>query len=611
MRTHKITYQAPLRDMRFLLWEHFRLQDSPAAASAEDRALLESSLASAVAYAEGPLARSYRETDEQEAWLDEAGRVVLPESYPALLEEYRGIWETWRKGRTPPPLLQNLLVETFMSGNASFMTYVGFSQPALALLGAHGSQELNDLYRPALESLDATACLCITEQEAGSDLSRIKTLGLRQEAGHHLMTGHKWLISAGSHEMTGNIYYFVLCRTDPAQTGMVGLSCFLVPRYRLDEAGKPSVDNGLRTREVVSKMGFKGCANTLLTFGEEVETHGFLLGELEGRGLQQLMMMMKPARISTGIFALGLASCAYETALAYSRQRIQGKKFDQSMSARAPSLPIAEHPDVRRMRLEMAAHTMGCRAMLARLGHDQAVLDDPEASPEAKRRAEDVSEVLLPLVKAYNSDVAWRVCETAIQTMGGVGYTRDYPAQQNARDCKVLSIWEGTNHIQSLFLLRDKLGLCLRPQRLHALLELVGISMAEAEGLTELRAGVAALEEAKAALLEATAAIGERVRRGAMNDVPEFAVEYQAALGDLVCGWLLLEAAVIALRALPKAGPEDVEFYRLKIDAARHFLTRMLPRGAASARAVAAGLAQTEAAPKAASAAAPDLAVAE
>lgn len=293
------------------------------------------------------------------------------------------------------------------------------------------------------------------------------------------------------------MYYFVLARTDPAQTGMVGLSCFLVPRYRLDADGRPSIDNGIRTREVVQKMGFRGCANTLLTFGEEVPTEAYLLGEFEGRGLQQLMVMMKPARISTGIFALGLASLAYETAHAYAQTRVQGKQFDQSMSARAPSLPIAEHPDVRRMRLEMAGYTMGCRALIARLGHDETVLADATADPQARKTAEDLAEVLLPLVKAYTSDSAWRVCETAIQTMGGAGYTRDYPAQQAARDCKVLSIWEGTNHIQSLFLLRDKLGLCLRSQRLDTVFGEINTSKAAAQDIPALARAVLGLTPPK------------------------------------------------------------------------------------------------------------------
>jgi len=588
---HKITYKAPIRDIAFLLWEQFRLQDDPRFGSAAAREAIEANLAMARNYSEGPLAQSYRETDEQEAWLNEAGRVVLPDSYPKLLAAYREIWANWQagsaQGMAPPPILQNLLVEMFMSGNASFMTYVGFSQPALSLLGTHGSAALNAAFRPALESLDATACLCLTEQDAGSDLSRIRTLATKQEAGHYLMTGHKWLISAGSHELTDNIYYFVLCRTDPNQTGMVGLSCFLVPRYRLDAEGRPCIDNGIRIRQVVQKMGFKGCANTLLTFGEDVATEAYLLGEMEGRGLQQLLMMMKPARISTGIFALGLASCAYETAVEYSHQRIQGKKFDQSMSARAPSLLIAEHPDVHRMRLEMAGYTMGCRSLLARLGHDEAILADAGASADARRVAEDVSEVLLPLVKAYHSDTAWRVCETAIQTMGGVGYTRDYPAQQAARDCKVLSIWEGTNHIQALFLLRDKLGLCLRSHRLDTLIAQVRATQGQAAGVAELATGSAMLDEAEQALRAATAAIGDKVRRGQMNDVPEVAVELQAALGDYVCGWQLLEAAVISAAALPAATAEDVDFYRFKMDVAHHFLNRILPRGTATAHAIA------------------------
>jgi acyl-CoA dehydrogenase len=592
---HKLTYQAPLRDMNFLLWEQFRIQDTLGFSSPESHEFITLNLQQAQAFSEGPLARSYRESDEQEAFLTKAGTVQLPDSYPVLMVAYREIWARWMNAAAnelmPPPILQNMMVEMFMSGNASFMTYVGFSQPGLSLLGAHGSAELNALYCPALEDLNATACLCITELEAGSDLTRLRTLALRQEDGSYRMSGHKWLISAGSHELTDNIYYFVLCRTDPALTGMVGLSCFLVPRYRFDADGCPSVDNGIRVREVVQKMGFKGCANTLITFSEEVPTEGYLLGEVEGRGLQQLMMMMKPARISTGIFALGLASSAYETAYAYSLQRVQGKRFDQSMSARAPSLLIAEHPDVRRMRLEMAAYTTGCRALLARLGYCQSIENDPQATVEARRAAIDISEVLLPLVKAYNSDSAWRVCETAIQTMGGVGFTRDYPAQQNARDCKVLSIWEGTNHIQALFLLRDKLGMCMRLQRLEVLLAEIESVVVRAESDGRFARQVTVVRDACETVMAAAQAIGQRVRIQ-MNDVSEFAVEFQSSLGDLVIAWHLLEAGVIARKALDadNVAAEDAEFYAFKVETASFFVRRLLPRGIATARAIAAEL---------------------
>lgn len=587
---HKLTYAAPARDMDFLLWEQFRIHETLGLDSAEQRDIIQTNMANARAWAEGPLAQSYKETDEQEACLAD-GKVVLPDSYPGLYQGFSEMWTQWQdgaaQGTAMPPIVQNLIIEMFMAGNASFMTYVGFSQPARSLLRAHGSDDLNATYGPALQDMRATACLCITEKGAGSDLSKLAALATKQDDGRYLLTGHKWLISAGSHEMTDNIYYFVLARTDPKQTGMAGLSCFLVPRYRIDEGGAHSIDNGIRVNEVVTKMGFKGCANTHLLFGEDgVETQAFLLGRMEGTGLQQLMMMMKPARISTGIFALGLASSAHETSVAYSQQRVQGKRFDQAMSARAPSLPIAEHPDVRRMRLDMAAYTSGCRAMIARLGLYQSFEDDPSQPEDLRRAADDISEVLLPIVKAYTSDKAWVVCETAIQTHGGVGFTRDYPAQQNARDCKVLSIWEGTNHIQALFLFRDKLGMCVQPKRLNTLRAAIEDTLARAEATGALDKDVRNLRDALAALGDATAAARDCVRYQRMNDVPQFAVELQAALGDIVIAWHLLEAAEIALKALASSDA-DAAFYADKVDIARHFLRRRLPQSAASLRAIA------------------------
>ena len=158
------------------------------------------------------------------------------------------------------------------------------------------------------------------------------------------------------------------------------MSCFLVPRNRIDDAGAPSIDNGIRVEQGRRENGLQRVREHAFwsLVKTAFKTEAFLLGTMEGTGLQQLMMMMKPARISTGIFALGLASSAHETSVAYSQQRIQGKRFDQAMSARAPSLPIAEHPDVRRMRLDMAAYTSGCRAMIARLGFYQSIEDDTE-----------------------------------------------------------------------------------------------------------------------------------------------------------------------------------------------------------------------------------------
>jgi acyl-CoA dehydrogenase len=584
---HRILYEAPQREMSFLLWEQLRLQDAAHLNDRHARESIEERVAKVRAFAEGPMTRSYAESDEQEAHLDAAGVVRTPASFGALLEHYREIWTASGGpiGGTPgieSEVVQNLIIEMLVGSNPSFVTYVGFNVPAQTLLNAYGSDDLKDRYGPALRTLEASACLCITEKAAGSDLTQIACIARKQKSGVYLMTGHKWLISAGMHELTPNIYYFILARTGEEKTGMLGLSCFLVPRYLFDAKGKPTIDNGVRCREVVRKMGLRGCANTHLEFSQEHPTQAFLLGELEGRGLQQLMLMMTPARISTGIYALGLAASACDSARRYAEARIQGKQFDQSMSNRAPSLPISAHPDVRRMRLDMLSVTNGARALIARLGLCQAHVRQAKPGSDEARVAGDLLDILLPIVKAYTSDQAWRVTEQAIQTFGGAGYLRDFPVEQNARDCKVLSIWEGTNHIQSLFLVRDKLGLCLRPQKLDTLVDEIASVVTRLTAVGGFRKEIRQIAHALAALKEAAESIGACVRQGGMNQVPGYSCEFQNGLAEITIAWQLLEAAGVAQEACKEGLSDAAEraFYDEKIDTARYFLNRRLPQAA-------------------------------
>jgi len=586
---HRILYKAPKREMDFLLWEQLRIHQTLGLSSDQHRSAISSSLELAREFAEGPMAQSYAETDEQEAHLDHQGVVCTPASFPALMRRYREIWGSWQahadEGRKPlPEIAQNLIIEMLVGSNPSFVTYVGFNGPAQTLLNTYGSDDLRRRYGPALATLSASACLCLTEKAAGSDLNLLSSVCRRQDSGVYHLTGHKWLISAGMHELTDNIYYFVLARTDAEATGMMGLSCFLVPRYRLDAEGRPAIDNGVRCREVVRKMGLRGCANTLLEFGQEVPSEAYLLGETEGRGLQQLMLMMTPARISTGIYALGLAASACETARIYAAQRIQGKKFDQSMSGKATSQPICQHPDVKRMRLDMLSVTTGCRAMIARLGFYQAQLRTMALAPERAQVATDILDILLPIVKAYTSDQAWRVTETAIQTLGGIGYLRDYPVEQNARDCKILSIWEGTNHIQSLFLIRDKLGLCLRNAKLDSLIGEVSATLDVLAGMGGFSRETEHMKAAVSALRGAAEMIGNAVRQGGMNSVPEFSCEFQTGLAEIAVAWQLLDAAGVAQSALAHhvADPDERAYYEEKVEAARYFVRRRLTQSSAS-----------------------------
>lgn len=576
-------YQAPLADLRFVIWEQNRFEENLTIDYPHlTRASIDQVLEEAAAFAQGLLAASYQQADRQACWMDEQGQVHVPESYPSLLAAFR---QTWAERLRPqdqgglglPPLIQYAVLEMFMGAHPAFMTYVGFNGPAIQLLTRYGTPEQLAEYRPPLSEFRWTSCLCITEAEAGSDLSRLVTQAERQSDGRYLIRGEKRFISAGMHSLADNILYFVLARVNGGPQGMLGLSCFIVPQF---DRGN---DNQVRCREVVQKMGLKGCANTHLQFGETGPCYGYLMGGKENIGLVQLLSMMTPARISTGIYALGMASSAYLNALDYARNRVQGKQFDRAMSSSAPSLPIIAHPDIRRMLSKMKAQTEGCRALLGKLG--KAETDYRSALHRGEKTAAEQHlaffELLTPLVKAYCSHEAWNVAENAIQVLGGNGYLSQYPVEQYARDCKVLSIWEGTNHIQAQFLLRDKLGMGL--QETHAMRELrtrLNAFIAQAQHEAELAPLMQALLDMLQTLESTLAELGEVVRQGELLSVPACANVMLEIVAELITGWCLVEAAYYARTST------DPVLRAGKLATARYFIFMVLPLSRAKAQQV-------------------------
>lgn len=542
-------YLAPLDDIRFVIWQQNQTEtclksDYPWLTRERVDTLLEE----AANFASNVLSASYQEADRQECFLDAAGEVQVPECYRALLVRFREEWGVRLKpyeqgGLGLPPLIQYAVLEMFMGAHPAFMTYVGFNGPALQLLTRFGTAQQLERYGPPLAEYRWTSSLCITEAEAGSDLSRITAQAERQEDGRYLIRGEKRFISAGMHSLTENMVWFVLARIKDGPSGVLGLSCFIVPRF---DGGK---DNQVRCSEVVRKMGLKGCANTHLRFGEQGPCYGYLMGERENIGLVQLLSMMTPARISTGIYALGMASSAYLNALNYACRRIQGKQFDRAMSAQAPSLPIVSHPDVQRMLSEMKMLTEGCRALLGKLGMAETRYLIAKAREEEQEARQELAffELLTPLVKAYCSNNAWTVAENAIQVLGGNGYLSAFPVEQYARDCKILSIWEGTNHIQAQFLLRDKLGMGLRDT--HGLQELnqrISAFITQARKQPALSAMADKLGQAQSVMKSTLLEMGDYVRKGQMLAVPACANIMMEIVAEVIIGWCLIEAADIA-----------------------------------------------------------------
>jgi acyl-CoA dehydrogenase len=573
--------------MRFLLWEQNRIEETILPAYPHlTRAEIDAVLYEASDFAENTLGACYQLADEEECWLDKEGGVHIPSCYSGLLQAFRSRWGKILRphdhgGLGLPPVVQYMVLELFMGAHPAFMTYVGFNGPALQLLARSGTPEQVRQFSGALSEFLWSACLCITEVDAGSDLSRISATAYKQGDGSYLLEGEKRFISAGMHELTANIIYFVLARCVNGPKGMMGLSCFIVPRYLVDAHGQVAGDNHVRCHEVVAKMGLKGCANTHLRFGASGPCQGLLLGGRENVGLLQLLSMMNPARISTGIYALGMAGSAYLHSLHYAKHRVQGKRFDLSLSPAAVSLPIIEHPDIQRMLLHMKAVTEGCRALVARLGMAESVV--------ATDQERALMDLFTPLVKAYCSDQAWRVAELAIQIHGGNGYLRRYPIEQYARDCKVLAIWEGTNHIQAQFLLRDRLGMGVRATKFsnafRAVFELALVNLCENSALAN---EVEELKKTYGTWNSSLAYLGSLVRQGHMLVVPAGANTFLEMTAELVIGWQLLEAAACAYKVLNTRGenPAEHEFYDGKVAVARFFIGTVLPLTQAKERAL-------------------------
>jgi len=584
-------YKAPLRDIQFLLWEQKKVQDTILPHYSKwTKEKIDQLLQEAAHFSENVLGSTYKIADEQECWQDERGAVHIPDGYDMLLKEFKEKWAYLFHPSAEvglPHIVHYLLLEMFLGANPSFMPYIGFNSLAVELLLTYGTKAQQNLYNERLYSYDWSSCLCTTEADAGSDLSRLTMMATKQDDGTYLLEGEKRFISAGMHDLTDNIVYFVLARTHDAPAGMAGLSCFIINRYGLDNKGKATIDNHVRCEEVVSKMGLKGLANTHLSFGKNGKCHAMLLGETEHIGLTQLIKkMMTPARVSTGIYALGMASSAYLNAFNYAHQRIQGKRFDLSMSARAPSLAIAEHPDVQRMLLEMKASTEGCRALIATLGTlesthkiktSKAGIELPKGSVSNEMALFDI---FSPVIKAYCSDQSWKTAETAIQVYGGNGYLRKYPAEQYARDCKILSIWEGTNHMQAQFLLRDKLGMGLSETKYLKVLDdslQMAITVFEQQGNWQRECHL--LKESYIGFRTALQHLGAKVRTGGILAVPASANIVLDMLAEILTAWQLLDAANCAQQqcTLLSKDDNDYDFYQNKINAALFFINTTLP----------------------------------
>ena len=590
LSSHTSSFRVDERDLHFQLFNVLAVDktilDTPAFRHV-DKDMCIKALDVAIGFAREYLGRSHQAADKSGCQRVSSTEVRVPDVYRAVWRQFReiglcGISAPIELGGFGTPYVINQAVYSVLYGaDPAFCVYPGFNVGAIYLLKRYGTEQQQRDFCQALATPTMTASMVMSEPEVGSDVGAIRTRAVREEDGRYRIEGNKIFISSGMHDLTDNIVYFVLARVDGAPQGTQGLSCFIVTKQRLKDDGSPGEFNHVSCGAVEKKMGLRGNATVQLSFGQDGPCYGTLLGGNENMGLSQLMMLMNLARVATGTYALGIASSAYYAAVDYAGKRVQGASIRSIAAAQAQRLPIIEHLDVKRMLLDMKAKVEGMRSLVlkAALYSSRAMTlqHGSEETRALRRRYEVLADLFTPVVKAYCSDNAWLVCETAIQVHGGYGYISDFPVEQYCRDVKIMSIWEGTNYMQAADLIRSKLSLGKPSRAFTFLKEEVAEALAATRDYPELAEQSDLLAEAFAQIERALSNFGRWLSAGEMEQIYLMATRFLHAFGDVVVGWLLLENATAALRAMREGDRQfDADFCNGKLYAMRFFYRNTL-----------------------------------
>jgi len=468
----------------------------------------------------------------------------------------------------------------FSAGNTSASMYLSGAWGAAHLIDMFGDEDLKNKYMRKLYAGEWGGTMALTEPDVGTSLGDIRTTAVKAPSGdHYLLRGVKRFISSGDHDLTPNIIHPVLAKIEGATPGVKGLSLFIVPKYRLDRDGNPAEFNDVMTAGVEHKMGLKGQTTATLNFGEKGDCHAWLVGEPES-GLQYMFQLMNHARIFTGIQAVSGASVAYQCALQYAQERLQGREIT-NRDPESPQIAIINHPDVRQMLLRQRAFVEGSLGLIlycARVADDMAQTTDEEVREQKSL----LLEVLTPCCKAYVSNEAFVSITLALQCLGGAGFCEEYPIAQLLRDTKVFSIYEGANGIQALDLLGRKVPM-KQGGAVRALMTEMSQTLSEAGAVEALKGIAGKVQELQNEVIGVTMHLGAI---GMSGDIPLYvcnATMFLEMFSQLAVAWQLLNQAMVAQKALDTGAGEE-EFYRAKIATAAFYINNVVPQALATAK---------------------------
>ncbi len=474
-------------------------------------------------------------------------------------------------GQGLPKLIHAACSEMVNSANLSFALCPLLTDGAIEALLTAGSDEQQATYIPKMVDGSWTGSMNLTEPQAGSDLSLVRTRAEPQADGTYRIFGTKIFITYGEHDLAENIVHLVLARVAGAPEGVKGISLFVVPKYLLKADGTLGERNDVHCVSIEHKMGIKASPTAVLQYGDHGGAVGYLIGQ-ENRGLEYMFVMMNAARFGVGVQGIAVAERAYQQAVAYARDRVQSRPVDGSTPGAAA---IIHHPDVKRMLMTMRAHVEGCRAMALVAA---AAFDAAHAHPDAEVRKQNQAfyEFMVPLVKGFSTEMSLEVASLGVQVHGGMGFIEETGAAQHYRDAKILTIYEGTTAIQANDLIgrktaRDGGGVA---RAIAAQIEATEGQLA-ASGTAHAVAMQRRLAAARQAFLDVVGFVAGQTK-ASPNAVFAGSVPYLLLAGNLVAGWQMARALLVAEQRLAEG--VDAEFMRSKITTARFYADHILSK---------------------------------
>jgi acyl-CoA dehydrogenase len=576
-------YRAPLRDMQFVLRELAGLDEVAKLPGFEEASDVADAVLEEAAVFASEVLDPLNAPGDREGCTWRNGEVTTPKGFKEAYQQFaRAGWiglpvPSEHGGQGLPQLMVGPTHEMWSASNLGFSNGPGLNQNAIETLELTGSAAQKAQYIPKLVSGEWMGTMNLTEPQAGSDLAAVRTKAV-PEGDHYKISGSKIFITFGEHDLSSNIVHLVLARLPGAPEGTKGISMFVVPKFLVKADGSLGERNDVWCASIEHKLGINGNPTCTMNYGEKTGgAYGELVGEPH-RGMEYMFIMMNAARYGVGVQGIGLADRAYQSALAFAKERVQGRDLKDIASRSAAPVTIIHHPDVRRMLMSMKAQIEAMRALAYVTA---ASLDIANRHPDEKVRAEHKAfiELMTPVVKGWSTDTAVEICSTALQVFGGMGFIEETGIAQQYRDVRITSIYEGTTGIQALDLVGRKL---LRDMGKTAM-RVVGEMKAFAATLeSSADPDVLAIRDQFVKGIDAVAAASLAIGKSAPTDLAaSFAcsVPYLKLWGIVAGGWQMARAASIAEKKIAGSAVES-DFYKTKLATARFYADHILSQAA-------------------------------